>query len=401
VERLFLQRYETRFSGPPGTSGARQVGILHAEASELLLESPRVDGQVERQEVMVILTPTPIATPTRSFLIQVPDTGELKALNEDREPDIVTWNPIFGRGEFLQRYTFEQVRVAGQPSLVRVPEPSIRLELHEDVRDDDPYRAAQRVRESVDLLLRLISFLSRQHVRWHTMRVTTRCRPESAVFEQRFEWRRSDGSIGPKSAFGRLVNPYRAPRDYLERMYAVFDGLTYRDAVSAAILYLVASTQERFLESELVNAFTALESLIDGIVAVSGRRKLLLGAKGDRFRRVMEAQIDTFCAQEGLDATTRDALVSKLPELNRPTITSKVEAIVAEVGIAWKDLWPTHESLSVGLQESYKIRNTFIHTGKLPPALRAHLESVRVRALCERLLYRLLGGEDDWREPDA
>jgi hypothetical protein len=264
----------------------------------------------------------------------------------------------------------------------------------------DSYSTEQFVEETkavVDDLLLLASLVSRCLIRWHRCSwfglkgAETLVRPLGIHALGRDSRGTSpDETPVPLHRFAEFAGRGVPKLQSLKRQ-----GLD----LTLPIIYLVASDQSRIIEERFSYALLCLERLADH----HGRSRDLsqiVHPKGfEVLRHALAAQIEA----EFLSAESRmipkphrtpseaSALMQeKLAELNRPPFWTVLSALLEEYGVTWTDLYPP------GLPRPSFIstRNKFIHSSDTLPLKLLAQETVRVQALCERLILRMLGWDD-------
>jgi hypothetical protein len=174
-----------------------------------------------------------------------------------------------------------------------------------------------------------------------------------------------------------------------------------RHLIEAAIVYLVEAHSSRFVEQILVSAFTALEAALAATSSIITTDKLGIIPSVD-FERLHESLTETLerwrvesrCSSESVLA-----IAKKLDSLNSLTLTDRAAHAIARSGVRWDDLWPTGTTLEAGLRQAVKVRNLFLHSAQLADSRAAYAAALRVRAVAERMIFKLLGCSDDWVDP--
>ncbi|MDB5725678.1 MAG: hypothetical protein JWQ16_2432 [Novosphingobium sp.] len=133
-------------------------------------------------------------------------------------------------------------------------------------------------------------------------------------------------------------------------------------------------------ESELVNAMTAIENLLEEQLSPAAR----LFQSGSAFKKTVRPLRHLL-----LDGGAPSGMIDKLPELNRRSFREQLEALLLDWAIVTTDLpegW---------LEALIATRNNIIHTGVLPPDLVAANGVPRhviwAREVAVRLILHILG----------
>jgi hypothetical protein len=160
--------------------------------------------------------------------------------------------------------------------------------------------------------------------------------------------------------------------------------------------YTPSASQASFVESEVLFAFTALETLTNGIHRIDGTHRSLGGGAFDRLCRALRATIDSFAASERLDGQAVTSILAKLPELSRPPIADQLERLLNRHLVEWNDLWLPGTTLGDAIREMYGRRNAFLHAGVIDSIALASIDAVRATTLAERLICSLCNIRTDW-----
>ncbi|MBB3941332.1 hypothetical protein GGR39_003008 [Novosphingobium fluoreni] len=196
---------------------------------------------------------------------------------------------------------------------------------------------------------------------------------------------------------GRAVRPGLAPFPpiHLEPIFAVAcDTFSTRAEtvakLDAAIRWFVMPAPT--FESQLVNAMTSIENILEGELAAASRQFETSSAFKKRVSPLRKLLTES-------DAPS--GMIDKLPELNRRAFREQIEALVAEWGIVTDDLpdgW---------LPALIKVRNHIVHTGVIPAnvdtesGIPGHV--IWAREIATRLILHMLGfvgGYQSWLHRD-
>lgn len=330
------------------------AGRLEAYAWDLRIDCVPQEDALPDQRVTVYLTPTPLPVP-RPFFLVFNQNGELSPLPErdgkERPDDVVTTSA--GGASFTRDYLWETVDVAGVQGDLRIPAPALHLTIAAHARSADPMETLQHVNGALADVLDVLSFLSRRFVRWTRMYLSSsRSEGEKVLDYRTSEWWRTIGSPRDGRSREPLVNLNRMPPDGIERMLAAYRSKAHR-SLRAAITYSLAVQERTHLEAAFTSAITALEAL--------------------------------------LKATE--------PPGSKMVTSKRAAAMIETAGVRWDDLWPAGTALETALKAIFDRRNTFVHEGVFPEITQAHVDTERLALVCERVLFSLLDGDEDWRTP--
>jgi hypothetical protein len=370
---------------------------LEADVYSLFLGVPEHSERPQWQRLSVELTPTAIAHGEREWLARSP-TGEIKALPEarpKRAPTIVSLES--GAARFVRRYEFHDIEVSGIPGLVRVPTPVLAIDVKGRRRSGNFRDLCRRIGDEVEDALRVISLLSRRQVRWTRIRHSSRG-PKGNPWWEDGEWSRPMSATGNEVRRSALLNAYRLPPAALDQLVKAYRSLPFKAAAAASITYTIASFDAEVVDTQLANAFTGFEALVNGIGEATGSWRTMRRRQYDKLRAIMQREIAVFGTEHQLAEWQAAEVREKLAELQRRPIVERAYELLTEYAVEWSDLWPPGIDLREALRAAYRRRNDFVHAGRLPSPLRASADARRIRALSERLLLRCLGADPDWHD---
>lgn len=369
-------------------------GRLYAEVQEWHTNSQPLPNPPTSQFVTIQLSDTPLALSEISFYIR-DWTGEIRADGSRRPP--VLWQSSLGEVQLSRRYIYEDGLIEGSSCTVRIGIPTLSLKVAPESTRSDLTSLRSALDAEITDALRVISFLSRGHTRWFRLWVGSQWEHEGQMQMSEAEWNRSIGRTHRREA-EPLINPYRPGPEAIGSMISRFRGLAFKEAASSAIIYLIESRHSEHVESHLVNAFTALESLVSGWGEAHQTNHTFGSSQFKRLRALLGDNVRTFGEQSGTaEERTQDA-IDKLQELRRRPIVNQVIDLINELDIPCHDVWPAQVDIRTGLKDAFGRRNRFVHAGQLHSVRQAHVDATRIHAIAERILFRLIGGDFAWQD---
>jgi hypothetical protein len=387
----------------PNVQWVRQTaGRLQAEVSEVQFNIESSERVPNEQFITIRLSPTPLALPvvdglTRSW------TGELSVppqLRVERGAAIIPTE--LGLAELYEHHLWDDVQVEGMKGRLSVAVPSLHIKVAAEARSADPLGVMKRCAVSISDALLILSLLSRRFVRWTEIELHSRWYDEGRLIEAKIcRWLRSISLADINRFRTPLVNPHCLPTDAIGQLTERFRELPFKDAVSAAITYSVATREAFELETSFATAFTALEALTSGVARDSHKDRSLTDKTFRALSTRLKKEIARFIAEEELSEEVKESIVRKLPELQRQPIIAQIVAMLSQYGVHWSDLWPNETEVSSGLRQAFSRRNAFFHGGKFPAAGQAFVDAQRLCVLTERALYSILDGSSDWLDIHA
>lgn len=376
---------------------------LTGTAQEVWLGAESASSKPSRQFIVAELTPTRIAIPEKSWLVQS-HTGEITTQDGITTTDDPVVLPCaMGKLSFALHYRFEQLDVGSRTSSVRIPTPTLSLAVNDGEVSMSSAQLAERFLDDIEPILRLISFLSRRQVYWKRVSVASHwAREEAQPTHPPEMFERLRGGVEDNREWDNeaLVNPYRMK----EGLFALAESIKtspLQRALLLSMLYAVSAQHARFVETRLVNAFTAWESITNGVSGVEGTEKILPSSVFKELRSELHRLLETFITRKGLHAKLTSDLEAKLGELNRHAFATRATALLERYHVPWADLWQPGSDLLACVRQLALRRNDFVHRGDIGNLTLADIDARRALVLVERLLYRILGGDDNWLSPFA
>ena len=376
-------------------SGSR----LTAEVWDIRYDCTSAPEVPATQHATVYLTQTPLALPIVGSLARS-WTGELSPLPGDQaEHTGVTVLTNVGDAKLQLIYVWDDVDVEGVRADLRVPVPAIQGDVNSGALSADPDQILEAVGSALEDTLDVLSLLSRRYVRWTRIKLYSTWLKDGQLSNyQESEWVRTIGASPTDRRREALVAAGRMPPDALSALVAQYSALPRKHAVRAAITYCLAVEDSTHLESSLSSAFTAIEALLSSISLSqgSGSEQLDRAAFRDLHERISELA-RVFVQERQLDSSVADMLVRRVGDLGRRPVSDRLQDVVVSAGVSWQDLWPDGTTLSAAMGQAFRRRNQFFHVGRFPGPKMAYVDARRLRILCERLLFSLIGGETQWQ----
>ena len=377
------------------------TGALTGVTSEVVLGADALTGPVNKQFVTMQLSPTPFAMQEKGLLFRR-YTGEISA-----EPDMevkgppLYWESSRGRITIALHYTYEDARVGESRSLVQIPVSTLTIVLETPGTSVNPREIMESLDGEIDDPLQLISYLSRCQVRCRAIRVLSHIgdkdRPD---IHEMIVLRAGVFRAGEASRDRPLANPHRMAPDGLNTLVGAFKQSPYREVLRSTMIHLVTTFDSPYVELWLVGAFTALETITNGIGAIDKTDLILEEGKFEKLRRHVKDAIRGHATTEAISDPQVKSIFRKLLELNRPPIVPRVMELIERYNVEWKDLWPA-VSLEQGLKAAFQLRNGLIHTGHVESGGRARIAAQRIHILVERLVFQILAGDQKWFDPTS
>lgn len=313
--------------------------------------------------------------------------------------------------ELVAANRIEQTIVHDIEAQVHIPQCVLFHRCSDESITQEPRLLLDRLADELRDFCSVMTLLCRSPVSWTAITVSS----IHEVPQQPDFWTVDSTRFARPAEFGRtdvedlMVLPARMSRTALSEMAGVLRALPIAPAIRAAIGYLIEARRGRFLQYAVLNAWTALETLVNGMSAADGTDRILDEEIFDRLCKDVRDTIKRFSNEHGLEAPRRGGehekakraqIYEKLGELNRPPLVPRVVDALKnyqlDVEHLWQREWPAkRHPLRKRLSDAYSRRSDLIHRGAIADARTLRGDYLRIHALTELLIYRILGGADD------
>jgi hypothetical protein len=386
------------FSGHDISHLQSGVHELRASAFEVDFGTQALPSPPSDQRISAYLSHTPFALPEVER-ISKRYTGETYPSFDRSRPPFV-WSSRLGLAHLSLWTDEEKLSVSEVKARALIPRPTVYLELPEAHRTQRPLELLDTWADELRWLTRLLGFLGRNHVHVASLVASSVWRDgEQEAFDRLERW--LSGRASQREHPGPLVVPYRLPQDGIDAMLKQLLSLAYKDAVFLAIGFLVDTFRAGVIEDSMASAFTALETVISGVSEAEGSAHIVGDQVFNDLSDHLRNAIKQFSMGGRLSAEQRAAIYRKLPELRRSAIVPRIVDLVSRNQVEWQDLWPSCMDFEKELGNAYGRRSLLVHTGKVADYSLAWNDYLRIHALTERLVYKLIGGREEWVSPLA
>jgi hypothetical protein len=374
---------------------------FQAHADEIVMGPQSLSRVPTKQWVQVELWANPIALPEIDDLVQW-WTGEIKAHRARKTKKSKRVIPkidfTIGALRYSEHYAFDQLEVAEVKSRILIPRPTLHGNVRRAVKTSKIGSLRDELAADVDDFTRLLTFLSRRHVRWSRIDIRNQWPEEKKRHYVEQTTIRASISTKSQRSRDRLINPYRLEPDDLNTLFRTYKASPMKRSMSSAIIYVVAAYDAEFVDARIANAYTAFEAMVSAVNDYSKKSHTMASGPFDRLARRLRSEISDFAESSGIAPEVAQTVITKLPELRRRSIVDQALDAIVGNRVEWKDLWPPATDLQAALKAVYSRRHLFIHTGNLGNVHQASVDAERLLVLTERLIFELLKGKANWQD---
>ncbi|PWB53892.1 MAG: hypothetical protein C3F13_08275 [Anaerolineales bacterium] len=188
-----------------------------------------------------------------------------------------------------------------------------------------------------------------------------------------------------------LIHPRLLQQGVFSNLISTYKASPYKKIIDRTIPYILTSYEDGYVETHLVNAYAALESMVDGIGSFYEQDHLL----GKRSFKHLSSKIKDLITQEILDIDIANGISKKIPELNRRSFLDRLLFLLNIQGVNTSLVWPPNIDESKEFQEIITRRNLLIHTGLIDRGDLCDFDLNRVQKLVEIWILKLLDCPDE------
>lgn len=238
----------------------------------------------------------------------------------------------------------------------------------------------------------MLSLVSRQKVQWYE--ITARSYKSKDISNTLPTAKRRVGGL--TSRYSEHEDPLIDQRDLVHGgfrdLLSRFQCCQHREMLRRAIAFEIASHEiGGGLESNYILCYSALEAIAGETLSADSSIHRYMPSQWKLLRRTLEKTIAEFAENQRLLSTLVDYTQKRLPGLARPAIADVILHLTQSLSIKVDDLWPDGVPFDQGLRAALRIRNLLVHRAIIVDANAMHDNLVRLQALTERFILKLLG----------
>lgn len=190
-----------------------------------------------------------------------------------------------------------------------------------------------------------------------------------------------------KNSFEELIHARALVNGGLQRLVSGIECSNRKDDIYRGIQFLSDSYQAS-AEIAYFMAFSAMETIVSCCLDKSEEQV----ANSSKWKKIEKALKKTILSE--VEESVQELMISKLAELKRPPLISRINKACQKYSPKTNDLWPAL-SFEKGLDRAISIRNGLFHSADSKDNLPLVEDLMRVRYFSERLLLKLIGWKDE------
>ncbi len=331
-----------------------------------------------------MITSTPLIIPQSLYL---PDCdGTISISGNEKSRSGICWNNRHGKAQLIDNYEYIVGENENKGVTLRLKTNSLFLEIS-PTTEMDLRTVLFKLPQYIDEDLRLLSFIGRKRVVCTEASATFNTGGRSfSAFVRYKTWGGFYSEPMDESILRSLIKPFYLKEGLFDILISKYRESKYKLIIDRTIPYLLTSYEDGYLETHLVNAYAALESMVDGIGDTYDLNYLL---GNNQFKRLAKKIEDIIC-QEIPDEEIGKGIIKKIPELRRRTFLDRLLYLLNTQEVDTNLIWPPKIDETIEFHEILKRRSLLIHTGKVDIDHSGEFDLSRVQKLVELWILKLL-----------
>ena len=264
----------------------------------------------------------------------------------------INWVTTFGKAQLIENYTYQIS--SENKSICRLKENVINLEY----KPTSNIELSELLHQIPNLLyedLLLLSFLCRKRIN---------C--QKAIFYQKGNasetvakfnnWRGFYNNQTDWSSLRCLIKFHDLQNGLFEKLIKNFRASHNRELIKQSLPYIISSYEDGYMESHIVNAFFALEGMVNSL---GGEKKINTILKASSFEKLAKS-IRGLISNSEYEEDVKALINEKIAELNRRSFTNKLMFLLNEYKVNAELVWPANTNQEEGFHEIVNRRNNLI-----------------------------------------
>lgn len=235
--------------------------------------------------------------------------------------------------------------------------------------------------------LNLLSFIGRKRIVCTEASIRLKSSDAKITTEVRYHtWPGFYNLPAEQGIMRSLIVPKFLQEGVFDTIFKNYSNCKFKNIIERTIPYLITSYEDGYQETHLINAYAALESMVNGIGKYF-KKELILN--NNEFRNISK-KIRELIRGEFSDKQIVDDLLKKIPELKRRSFLDIFLFLLREQDVNSEYIWPPNIDEREEWQNILKRRHLLIHSGKINPGNICTYDLNRVQKLVELWILRLI-----------
>lgn len=363
------------------------TGLKRLEGDVNIYIEGDLDAYAEADRQILIhakISPTPLIIPEWTYSQN--DDGTITRVGTDRERTGISWENEHGKALLIDFYEYMNLGQENQGTSVRIRTDSLFLTIIPHTKTALKailFQLPKILHEDLNLL----SFIGRRRIVCYEATGEIKHEETNHVAFSRYKtWRGFYNLPSDQSSLRSLIKPQALRDGVFHQLLLNYRASPYKAIIGRSIPYLITSYEDGYIETHLVNAFAALESMVDGIGEALNYSYLLGSSPFNK----LSGKIKDIIHHEVEDPIISQGIIKKIPELRRRSYVDRLIYLLEQQGVNTNLIWPPNTDQPNELHELIKRRNLLIHTGTLDHGDICLFDLSRFQKLVELWILKLL-----------
>ena len=345
------------------------------------------------------IPPTPLAIANVGY---VPSYDGTIRFQDDKARVGMRWATKWGEAELIDNYQYTKDNVKLNSALIRIQRCQVNFRLVSQgvtsLRE-----IINELRGVLDDALWFVSFLSRRRIAWYSAEAVfipgdgPTKRFQKAI-AHRQQWLGYHSETEKELSWTDLLITPNTLRDgLLQPLLDSYQSSPHKAVIRRTIPYILVSYETGYFEGHIGSAYSAIESLVDGLDSDEGGKDLCI-LDFEQFVPLV-SKLKSTIESEVKDTQVARALTKNLHKLNRTSnsarsFVDKLLGLLSEKQVPVNRVWPAGADLQEELREIRRRRDIYIHQGAIDDLNQYYNDFVRIRTLVELWILKLLDCPD-------
>lgn len=370
-----------------GISIKQITGFNHLEGSANVFLKGDFEVKAKLTEtifVHAITSSSPLIIPEWNYILSY--DGTIERRGNDKERKGIYWENSQGKANLIDNYEYVSGGEDNKDVSIRIRTNSLFL----TIIPEEEMEIKELLIQLPTILyedLRLLSFIGRKRIICSEASVRVQSENNTSHAFARYKtWGGFYNLPADQGIMRSLLKPNALHEGVFKNLIENYRKSEYKAVIDRTIPYLITSYEDGYLETHLINAYAALESMVDGIGSTLNQEYLTGNNQFKKFSKIIEERIRV----EIEDPEIAEGIIKKIPELRRRIFLDRLLNLITNQGVNTNLIWPPNTDEAKEFQNLIKRRNLLIHQGILEPGNSCLYDLNRVQKLVELWILKLL-----------
>lgn len=340
-------------------------------------------------KIIATTSPTPLIKPEWSYFSSC--DGTISRFGEFRERVGIRWEIDHGTAQLIDNYEFSTHKIFSTDVLYRMQLNSLILNV--DITDEqDICTFLTQLPKMLSDDLSLLSFIGRERL---VIFETTCTMRKDGIYKKIYArykaWTGFFSRPVDQSVLRPIIRLQELKTGVFEHLVNIHKKSPDKEIIARVLPYLLTSYEDGYYEPHLMNAFSALEGIVNNIGI---RHNLTYLLKNNQFKRFSK-KVNDLIDQEDMGDEIASGIKNKVPDLRRRAFIECLLFLLEKYEIKTQLLWPPGIDERKEFHNIVKRRNTLVHQGIIGRKGTIEFDLSRIQRLVELWILKLLDCPDE------